>query len=236
VTIREHVNLAHDDLPPARLYLDDLESIVELFRSVVPEEQKPLNVTYTIGKFECTELEELKNFGERTSELEISLERDGFDFAYLRTYKAAGARWNIRHADTGVNFRIYGELHALFEIRKTKWKAACLSLANLKPVVLLVIFLALVGLVSMIQEGRHLYLAPDKKHFWPLAISWAIPLAIGAGFSWGMMNRVIVEFRRAHDPRGMRRKFAEWKPYILAAVVGGVITKALDLLMKLVTK
>jgi hypothetical protein len=46
----------------------------------------------------------------------------------------------------------------------------------------------------------------------------------------------IVEFRRVHEPEGFRKQMAEWKPYILAAVIGGGITKAFDLIVYWIKK
>ena len=47
-----------------------------------------------------------------------------------------------------------------------------------------------------------------------------------------MVQQSFVVFQRVHDTRGFQKKWTEWRPYIIAAIVGGVVKELFDIIKK----
>jgi hypothetical protein len=45
-----------------------------------------------------------------------------------------------------------------------------------------------------------------------------------------------VVFQRVHDAQGLKKKWAEWRPYIIAAMVGGVVKELFDIIKKVIER
>ncbi len=69
-------------LPPAKLYLDDIEEIVDLFSRALPAHQDsaggvpPIEKTFEIGQKQCNRIDDLASIALRTAELKIEVRRE----------------------------------------------------------------------------------------------------------------------------------------------------------------
>jgi hypothetical protein len=237
MTIKERGTIPEYDLPPARLYLDDIEEIVAIFRDVrsyfVEDNEHAVCTTkFAVGRFECTEIEELKSFGERTSTLEIEVRRGGTLIGALEI-GVNGTSWKAYPRTLAETFQIYGRLHALFEVRKIRWKTALRAV----PPWMIFVFFVVAMPTPNISGLSAMYHSHRIATVWTLAVGTAMLMILNVWFVYRLMWKpTIVEFRRVHDPQGFRKQFGEWKPYILAAVIGGGITKAFDLIVYWIKK
>lgn len=131
-----------DELPPARLYLDDVEDIAALFARAADPEGTPTTV-YSAGKFDCTAIEDLKQLGPRSARFGIEVRTADSLVALLRadrfqTFWIYGPA--MRKGDA---FKVYGQPQAIFELRKIRWKAALLSMPFWLPaIIVLAMFLS----------------------------------------------------------------------------------------------
>jgi hypothetical protein len=211
LTISERQNIP-DDLPPARLYLDDVEEIVALFnKGSDPDSTKTV---FSVGRFNCTTVDELKQLGTRSTNFRIKVTSASHG-ADLQIDKFRTS-WYYDHIDGGLDdsFRIYGQLQALFSVRKIRWKAALLSIPVWMQIVLA---LFLVTLASALSVKEHLPLGPGFRERDVLSFSIISLFTVWLVYKT-VVEHSVVEFCRVHDAQGLRRRLAEWKPYIIAAI------------------
>ena len=135
MAIRE-TNQIPRELPPAKLYLGDVEGIVKVFiasadLSSVSEGAQP-RVSFAVKTFECDTVEELQQLGRTKSNvLGIYVDIDKEEVGSLEIVKGRPASWGygpgMRKDD---RFKVYGQLQALFHIRRIRWKSAVLRCVN----------------------------------------------------------------------------------------------------------
>ena len=114
--------------PPARLFLDDLEEVVRIFREAAnyqlwegpPEEQEP-KLSLSVKDVVCDRVEDLPKIGKKTTELEIKLrKRSGCELGLLiwPTYTRV---WVMGIKEEG-GWLVYGKLQAIYQKRRVRWK------------------------------------------------------------------------------------------------------------------
>jgi hypothetical protein len=224
LTIRERHEIP-DELPPARLYLDDVETIVDLFTQAADSEST--TSVLSVGKFDCSTIEDLKQLGlPRAIRFRIEVKTESSSVAILRidpstTFWIFGP--GLRPHDA---FKVYGGLQAIFEVRKIQRKAA---LRSMPPWLLLafILFCVISALAVTVAVNR-----VQPWHFGigdVIFIVLRLPIPLWVFYKTAIEHSV-VEFSRVHDLHGMRKRLAEWKPYIIAAIIGGFIKELFDLI------
>jgi hypothetical protein len=215
-----------DDLPPARLYLDDIEQIVALFAEAADSETT--KAVFSVDNFYCTTIEDLQQLNRsRSSRFRIGVTAGRILVGVLRVaphqtfwfYGPAMKEENI--------FKVYGQLQALFEVRKIRWKAWFLS----TPVWLVVPAMLVALVVDAIGYATEKASHPNR--FLVIA-ALSLPIAIWMTYKTWVQHSV-VEFHRVHEPHGIRRRLAEWKPYIIAvtaAIIGAFSKELFELIAR----
>jgi hypothetical protein len=119
-------------------------------------------------------------------------------------------------------FTVYGQLQALFEVRKIHWKAWLLATPWWLAVPMVLAVLATDAKIAVVDASLH-RVGQDV-----LIFVVALPLGIWTAYKVRVQHS-IVEFHRVHEPHGIQRRLAEWKPYIIAAIAAiiGAFSKEL---------
>jgi hypothetical protein len=207
-------------LPPARLYLDDIEQIVRLFTQAADSENT--ETVFSVGKFDCTTIDDLKQLGRRSTNFKISVMASDSPVAELWIDKFRTVWYGGGLGSTDKCFRVYGQLQALFNVRRIRWKASLRSIPFLLT--------ALLGLLVVAFKLKPKTPVPLGRND---LILFAILLPI-AGWGWykGSVEHSVVEFCQSHDAHGVQRRLAEWKPYIVGAIIAGVVKVVFDLIVQ----
>jgi hypothetical protein len=117
------------ELPPAKLFLDDLEELVRLFTEAVKrEELLPVGevpkVSYQIGMWECDAIEDLKDFGQMKKRDQFQLkikDLQELTIAQISTYRGRFAWSGSYSFSTTSAWALYGQLHTLLKKRELPW-------------------------------------------------------------------------------------------------------------------
>jgi hypothetical protein len=172
-------------MPAAKLYLDEIQSIVEILST--PDEGSDggtVAVKYLLRGLECDTLEELEQLGGTTHNFEVQVARDGdygpstLEITRRRTYlyissRKDGERW-IR----------YGKVRRVFESSSVAWK----NVLNIWFDSLTFVLLAPVVIIGLYLLVYHLTASPTWKHREDYGYSillvfvpfmWVYPFAFG---------------------------------------------------------
>lgn len=109
------------DLPPARLYLDDISEIAELFKEVLvkearPGENEPITTVFSVDDKVCDEVQELAKIGGVTHNFELQIQKGYKQLSlYVKDY---GSRWEPMLLSDGVKWQTHGHLENIFSARK----------------------------------------------------------------------------------------------------------------------
>jgi len=194
-----------NDLPPARLYLDDVEQIGKIFEDAT---QGP--VRYRVGSAHCDTVEDLREFGNRITTLEIAAASPrGLPITRcILSITRASVTFYGYGAKEAFEQEIKAKLWGIFEARKSRWK----SLLRLIPYpVYLCLGVALPVIV--------MHYVPDSSVLRPRGlgagiITWAI-FSIVAAMS--VFLPCVVELRREHEAS---ITWQTLKPYVIGAFLG----------------
>lgn len=115
-----------EELPPAHLFLDDVEEITKiLFEAQKESGESVVPVKYKVkGKFICDTLSDLETLGGAVTQFEV---RVGKNRLNLSRYSST---WDIWGADPEIRLATYAKLLRVFESRKMKLKAAVRDLPS----------------------------------------------------------------------------------------------------------
>jgi hypothetical protein len=114
------VKQAPETLPPARLYLDDLEHVIQIFRETPNAHgTEPESVTFQLGSTSCNEFGDLRKLGKKPSALSMTVEHSN-GFAGRLEITPQGARWWAVGQTTDEAWATYRKLEALFQSRRPR--------------------------------------------------------------------------------------------------------------------
>lgn len=113
------------ELPPARLFLDDLEEVIGIFREAQkwadpPIQDQELNTTFQVGDWECDTLDDLRTLGEKTRTFHLEVARPYAFSCWTYIYRDRFA-WGSSGLSTEGRWAVYGQLQRVFEKRKLRW-------------------------------------------------------------------------------------------------------------------
>lgn len=218
------------DLPPAVLYIDDIEEILRIFRGPGPQLEGPVSgepeetLSFELGNQICTEISDLEKIGGATANFVIrfAIVRPGDDRIFHLRIDRVSTGWVFAGLGEEDSWRVYRRLKALFDLRKRKWRAFVEDFRSLA----LLTASAMLGLVSIlgIVLRQHIEFKPFvRPGFW-------IPAAFVFLFVYlTFKNHSVVLLRRrpARATLGdMIRRNEVWLAAILGAVVGAVAGSA----------
>jgi hypothetical protein len=219
VTIYRKPKDVPTELPSARLYLDDIEQIVQIFldaakaqqdRSPLPEYVKPADAepktTFTIRDYICNSLEELPKIANKTRQLVVEVKRYGFSAKLdVETWTT---RWSSYSLAPEEELFVHHRLKSLFDDRRILWRTAVHTIPWWVA--------SLLGLISgsLITEAR------PSMHPFAFLLLVAILLLWIATISGYFLNTTVI-LKRRHE-HSARRWETAWKiiPPILTFLLG----------------
>jgi hypothetical protein len=157
-----------------------------------------------------------------------------YEVGRLEIRKGYPASWDYgRGMRIEDRFKVYGLLHALFHVRRIQWKSSLLAM----PAWLNMTFSGLVFLLAM-HDALNDKTFGHEPHFY---LRFGASMIVGVFLLSLVLYRMLFEqsfvvFRRVHDDQGLRKKWMEWRPYVIAAIVGGVVKGLVDVIRKAIEK
>lgn len=184
------------NLPPAALYLDDIESIVGIIQAKTPDlyhrkDGKPCNIKFHIGLVECDSTEELRQLGDHTNSLRIES-----DWCNLDLYHGQ-AKWHS-YAGTDVDREVHGLLMPIFKSRQHRFTLfRNRSIPNLMIAAFMPVLLMLCGSIVFFDlrfsfhklAGGVLYLLGAFGMY-----------SLGTTISDALPSYSTIYFRKSHEP------------------------------------
>jgi hypothetical protein len=223
-----------DDLPHARLYLDDIEQISKILRKSVTaaieanqkgasSDHKPeIAVVYRIDDSEMDSLEDLTAYSHSTTNFRLTVTSDdshGTEFT-IRSFWAK-PELNLSYPIVGdARWSVHAKIKAILEYRQLRFKNGILSWPNWLKVSFYVLVSMALPFILLLRYLPLLRIA--------LCIVWAV-LAATILYVACWPSRVI--FVRSHERSKL--SVTARQGYIKAValmIVGGVIGKLIDLL------
>jgi hypothetical protein len=230
MTIIVKLDTAPRDLPPATLYLDDLEEIVQIFRnfghlsstegSEPGSDETQVREYFELGNQVCTEISDLEKIGGAISNLGTRVvvthgtNRCAFDLRIDRFSTV----WTCFGLDEEEKWRAYRRLKAVFELRKRHWRAIfgafeVLALATFVPLAVIgavVVLLSHTGKIAQLAR-----LKPPPTSFW-------MGLPLGLLFAFLIIKNHTIVYLRRRPARGTWTDAIKRNEVWLAAILGAV--------------
>jgi hypothetical protein len=235
VTIRTKEAEVPSEFPPARLYLDDIEEIVRIFRELVespkfsehftPEEVE-LKVTFSIGNKECDDVLDLPKITRRTriNNLKIRVSKGGWVHTSL-TIHWLGSIWLSSGFTKEDTWKAYHKLQPIFEERTPYWRGFIQSLPGwlFGASGLLTFFV----LAPILRSLLNPHMPPTLAYELSEALSFALVIAI----VMGRFPHTTVILRHASEPSTVLQGLRDKLPTaLIGAALGSVLTFLLTLL------
>src|SRR5262249_9038006 len=124
MTIRTKEARVETDLPPAKLYLDDIAEIVHIFSHALPNKQDSTGgvasivTKFDVGAKQCDDIEELPKIAKKTTHFELEVSRGSKDASLSVT--RYGASWSALFLDRTASWEMARKLEAVFEQRQRR--------------------------------------------------------------------------------------------------------------------
>ncbi len=209
------------DLPPAKLYLDDIREICDILKDSTGD----WSVRFVVGNRRCDTLDDLLELGGRTKKFAIDITAPNKSRNLDIT--PYSSRINVYDYGEGRSdeWSIYAKVAAVFENRKLKLKAASRAVEGW-------IFFGLAAVLFWVGMLRP-FSRPINVHDAPVLIGTTL-LALVVGYYF-VESHSVVYLRYSHEA-GARRWFDEHLSQIImliiGAVVGAVMSRIADKLLK----
>jgi hypothetical protein len=222
-----------DDLPPAHLFLDDLEEITGILRDCASPviQGKSRNeelLSYVVGEKRCDTVDDLQRIGGRTTQFVI-------DYRVWQAVDEAGENNVFRMRDRSVSIHlsrfhsgldqsgpsdsekwlIHARIRAIFEKRKRRVRWIIAGLGDWGGVLLGV----------LLGVGFNLVVPSHSSHFrgsTALLLLGAYAVLVGY-LLIGLFRHSVIEFRYSHDGGRLRAALAQaWVPTV-SAIIGALV-------------
>lgn len=235
MTIRQSEPEIPMSLPPARLYVDDIEQIIKIFTdalNAVPHgprdrEEDEIITAFRMGTTECDDLKDLVEISDSPAEFGLTVEK-GSMYCTFSTDRDS-TRWYSSYGfETGQKWSVYHALEQLLRKRKrTFWGGDVLD----ETIDLFVPLLCGV-LVAVIP-----YLWPAFKHFITrIVVVFGLEAAVIAVLVISfrrVRHHTVIIFQRSWDKKKTRDQFrGQLTIAIIAAAVGAILGIVGTLLVK----
>jgi len=222
------------DLPPACLFLDDIDEITKILLESSEAEElslsaaEPRVIQYKIkDKFTCDALSDLQALGGAVTQFEVAV---GYDRLMLNRNMS---RWYIWSTNPEIRLATYAKLVRVFEARKLKLKAGILDLPGLSGFVLsipiaaslyLVMALAVAAGAGSVHGKTIAEVLSGRKG--EVALASALLFGTIAAWSYLLLSHSVVKFRYSHEDRSLYQALRSSNPLlvaVVAAIAGAVV-------------
>jgi len=212
------------ELPAAHLYLEDVEEITDIFKDLVLKNpytemyadmnEDPPRVEYRVGNVVCDTISDLREIGGSSRDFEISA---GWEFR-LTIDGTSAHWWCVSLLDKNDNWSYYARVREIFVSRSPRLFNALSELPEYvsMPMFILGTVLPFFAHPLLLKAG-----VPPQAVYTAIA-GHVILLATGI---FAFLTRGQVEFRYSREAKPLGKRVAEYLPYMLAALAGGIITK-----------
>jgi hypothetical protein len=215
------------DLPPANLYLDDIEEVLRIFRALGQpseaenSEVRHQRVYFDLGDEVCDDISDLEKIGGRAAFLTVRLIMTGPHFRQefgLRIDRVSTSWINLGSEEEN-EWKAYRRLKALFDLRKRKWRA---FVDDFRALTLLATggMVALLSLVGVVLR-QHVAVKPSIT----ITPVWISALFAALFVFLTFRNHSVVQLRRRPTRAtlgDMIRRNEVWLAAILGAVAGAI--------------
>jgi hypothetical protein len=229
------------ELPPAKLYLDDIEAIVALFqtaRSNYPdpqftkEDSVASSVHFRHGNELFDDVQDLARLGGTSLDFEVELLSEGSYRHSRLVVSNLGVHWRADSLSEDGEWWLSRQLEAVFERRITRWRNAYQNIFKVIPNWAWLVASALI-VISIDWNSEWRKMAALKG----IGLLLFLAISIGALLVhyFGILRHSVVIFRRS-DERIFQLSSEDWRKYIVGAIVGVLGTLAAQILTKLLNK
>ena len=218
------IHTVPNELPHARLYLDDIEEASRILREAVSikfqnSDEQP-RVVYKIGDLQLDSIDDLQTRGGSTEELEIEVgKRGSTELRFRGTLKPSIMLYSL---DSDVQWSVYGKIESIFERRRMGMKNAIEGLPGwLKWLFWVLIAFVVPNAIWLIPNGTHI-------GHWLIGTSFItyLILVVTLGFTIYQPSKVFLV--RSHESAiaatAARKGYVRDLVFlVLGALIGGVI-------------
>ena len=165
MTIWRKENPVPTALPAARLFLEDIQEIVNIFLVLLADpnlqpqsaDDNP-KVQFRIGKEFCDQIEDLRKIAQRTTNFGIKLSREKFAYPYIDfEVNENSTNWTSNGFPTDSVWTAYRKLEALFAKRRLRWanliSSYRLAVFTIQGIAAGILFFTLPSLLFLHQRG-----------------------------------------------------------------------------------
>jgi hypothetical protein len=189
------------ELPPARLYLEDIEEIVSVMTERAKEDSKGKEpvVGFVLGKRECDTIDDLKAIGGKWRNFRIDVGHSTFKTHYTSSYMVAPAE-------------VFDHVLRLMNARKVKLRSMC------RDIPWWVVALWFIGFDIVVN------IVKTPSTVWPRVVMLSLffgPLVLGL---WAVSAHTIVELRYSHVLSPKAKVAAEWGSKAAWIILGVLLT------------
>jgi hypothetical protein len=220
------------ELPPARLYLDDVEGLVDIFREAAAHQSwEPLGgeaqprVSYQIGEYTCDTIDELRSLGNEAANFRIAVgKRGGYkvQITVERLFSSVSS-FGISEEE---QWAVYAKVRAVFENRSVRWKSVLHGI----PWWLWLTAILLMNVLGIVSGRKP---ASVALRGWDVASALAILTLLVLLVYEGYFKSVVLVLRYSHESKDRLSTLKSWGPYLLAGVLGAVGTKLVEKIFQL---
>jgi hypothetical protein len=230
MTIRVKADEVPTELPPARLYLDDVEEIVRVLKQACSRNHESdarqagadgsLSLTLQVGRKVCDEVSELPKIARKTTNLSIEV-REGQRWSNRATVDLSryATRITTYGFTRGEHFEVFGHLLVVFRARRHPWNALVhygFGFSILVASVALQVALPILA----VRPFQNRALLPN------LAVGMAL-IAVALAIAAALFHHSVVILRPSSEPSSFRQDIG---PKIIVAAVSSIIGAGLTLL------
>jgi hypothetical protein len=207
------------ELPPARLYLDDIQEVMEIFREASkyrqsePRKDDQETVRFETKNETCDTIEDLKQIGGSTNHFLLTMNKR---FGYGLTLRASswGCSWSTQGLTDEGEWYAYAKFASLFKARKVWWKALMHAIPTWTYLLVALVPYVLTHVLPMSFMNRPVSLSQ---------LLFVIPLSIAIlAIQWMALTRsTVVVFRPISERSVFNRETAlKTVPTVAATLLG----------------
>lgn len=224
------------NLPAARLYLDDIEQIVSIFKEAeersrgsegrlrVLDEGKEVQATteFEMQNQICDDIQDLPKMGRITKEINIKVKAPSFRLT-LAVYPTF-THWDCYYLDFEEAWRVFRQLSAIFDLRKTpRWRVRVHTLIFTLVGILILLFLSAASLALANKR-----LTPSGVILWVVVAGGSILIPpVAFRIAERLQRHTIVVLRYSWDQSAARD---ERNSKILLATVSAAVASVFAVL------
>jgi hypothetical protein len=200
-------------LPPAHLYLEDIEEIIQVLteseksrRQHLGDEREP-TVKFLVGNRECDDIEDLKKIGGTWTKFKVQVG--------LSTFMVMLVGSSVLGRD------VFDDIRRIVSARESKVKSTLQELPWWG--------LAIISFLGILAIQ---HLAP--KH--ASSLVYYVPIAVIVCTSYAMFRHTVVELRYSHDKEPRSKTVKEWLSRAIWIILGVILAGAGQLLWSYLAK